>query len=116
MFSIKVQKVIEIEHKAPEIGFMAINPAFEFGAKKDDPVEMYLEDIFTIATNLAGLPGISIPCGLVDKKPVGIQIIGNYFREALILNVAHQYQTITDWHQNYPKDEKIESLSKMRLD
>ena len=98
------------------IGPTCPNPAFEFGAKKDDPVEMYLEDIFTIATNLAGLPGMSIPCGLVDKKPVGIQIIGNYFREALILNVAHQYQTITDWHQNYPKDEKIESISKMRLD
>jgi aspartyl-tRNA(Asn)/glutamyl-tRNA(Gln) amidotransferase subunit A len=98
------------------IGPTCPNPAFEFGAKKNDPVEMYLEDIFTIATNLAGLPGMSIPCGLVEKKPVGIQIIGNYFREALILNVAHQYQTITDWHQNYPKDEKTESTSKMRLE
>jgi len=74
------------------------NPAFEFGAKGDDPVAMYLEDIYTIATNLAGLPGMSLPCGLVDDKPVGLQLIGNYFDEGRMLNVAHRYQQVSDWH------------------
>lgn len=74
------------------------NPAFEFGAKGDDPVAMYLEDIYTIATNLAGLPGMSLPCGLVDEKPVGLQLIGNYFDEGRMLNVAHCYQQASDWH------------------
>ena len=74
------------------------NPAFEFGAKGDDPVAMYLEDIYTIATNLAGLPGMSVPCGLVDGKPVGLQLIGNYFDEGRMLNVAHRYQQASDWH------------------
>ena len=74
------------------------NPAFEFGAKGDDPVAMYLEDIYTIATNLAGLPGMSLPCGLVDGKPVGLQLIGNYFDEGRMLNVAHRYQQASDWH------------------
>lgn len=78
------------------------SPAFEFGSKGDDPVAMYLEDIYTIATNLAGLPGMSVPCGLVDNKPVGLQIIGNYFDESRMLNVAHQFQQITDWHQQAP--------------
>lgn len=75
------------------------NPAFKFGAKGDNPVAMYLEDIYTIATNLAGLPGMSVPCGLVDNKPVGLQLIGNYFDEARMLNVAHRYQQVSDWHQ-----------------
>ena len=79
-------------------------PAFEFGAKSDDPVAMYLEDIYTIATNLAGLPGMSIPCGLVDDKPVGLQLIGNYFDEARLLNVAHQFQQQTDFHTKAPAD------------
>jgi aspartyl-tRNA(Asn)/glutamyl-tRNA(Gln) amidotransferase subunit A len=74
------------------------NPAFEFGAKGDDPVAMYLEDIYTIATNLAGLPGMSLPCGLVDDKPVGLQLIGNYFDEGRMLNVAHRYQQASEWH------------------
>ena len=74
------------------------SPAFAFGSKGSDPVAMYLEDIYTIATNLAGLPGMSLPCGLVDNKPVGLQIIGNYFDEARMLNVAHRYQQVTDWH------------------
>ena len=74
--------------------------AFKLGEKSNDPVQMYLSDIYTIAVNLAGLPGMSIPCGL-DKQglPIGLQIIGNYFREAQMLNVAHQYQLATDWHQ-----------------
>ena len=79
------------------------SPAFKFGSKGDDPVAMYLEDIYTIATNLAGLPGMSVPCGMVDNKPVGLQIIGNYFDEALMLNVAHQYQQITHWHNLAPE-------------
>ena len=79
------------------------SPAFAFGAKGNDPVAMYLEDIYTIATNLAGLPGMSVPCGLVDNKPVGLQIIGDYFDEGLMLNVAHQFQQATDWHQRTPE-------------
>jgi aspartyl-tRNA(Asn)/glutamyl-tRNA(Gln) amidotransferase subunit A len=79
------------------------SPAFKFGAKGDDPVAMYLEDIYTIATNLAGLPGMSVPCGMVEGKPVGLQIIGNYFDESRILNAAHQFQQITDWHTQAPE-------------
>lgn len=79
------------------------NPAFEFGSKGDNPVAMYLEDIYTIATNLAGLPGMSIPCGFVDGKPVGLQIVGNYFNEARMLNAAHRYQQATDWHDKAPE-------------
>lgn len=78
------------------------SPAFQFGSKGSDPVAMYLEDIYTIATNLAGLPGMSLPCGLVDAKPVGLQIIGNYFDEARMLNVAHRFQQVTDWHTQQP--------------
>jgi aspartyl-tRNA(Asn)/glutamyl-tRNA(Gln) amidotransferase subunit A len=78
------------------------SPAFKFGAKGNDPVAMYLEDIYTISTNLAGLPGMSLPCGMVDNKPVGLQIIGNYFDEARMLNAAHQFQQATDWHQQAP--------------
>ena len=78
------------------------SPAFEFGAKGKDPVAMYLEDIYTIATNLAGLPGMSIPCGLADNKPVGLQLIGNYFAEAQMLNIAHQFQQNTQFHDLAP--------------
>ncbi|WP_041522493.1 Asp-tRNA(Asn)/Glu-tRNA(Gln) amidotransferase subunit GatA [Gilvimarinus agarilyticus] len=81
------------------LGPTSPSPAFEFGAKTQDPVAMYLEDIYTIATNLAGLPGLSIPCGMVDDKPVGLQLIGNYFAEGKLLNVAHQFQLATDFHQ-----------------
>ena len=77
-------------------------PAFGFGAKGKDPVAMYLEDIYTIATNLAGLPGMSIPCGLADGLPVGLQIIGNYFAEGLMLNAAHLYQQATTYHTLAP--------------
>jgi aspartyl-tRNA(Asn)/glutamyl-tRNA(Gln) amidotransferase subunit A len=77
--------------------------AFNLGEKGDDPVQMYLSDIYTIAVNLAGLPGMSIPCGFgTNGMPVGLQIIGNYFDEARMLNVAHQYQTATDWHNRAP--------------
>ena len=78
------------------------SPAFKFGSKGNDPVAMYLEDIYTISTNLAGLPGMSLPCGMVDNKPVGLQIIGNYFDESRMLNAAHQFQQVTDWHKQAP--------------
>lgn len=77
-------------------------PAFKRGEHTADPVEMYLEDIFTIALNLAGLPGMSIPCGQVNNLPVGLQLIGNYFDEARLLNAGHQFQQATDWHLKTP--------------
>ena len=76
--------------------------AFKLGEKADDPVSMYLSDIYTIAVNLAGLPGMSVPCGMVDGLPAGLQLIGNYFAEGRLLNVAHQYQQVTDWHKQMP--------------
>ncbi len=86
------------------MGPTAPTPAFKAGEKTDDPVAMYLEDIFTIALNLAGLPGMSIPCGQIDGLPVGLQIIGNYFDEARLLNLGHKFQQVTDWHQQTPAD------------
>ncbi|WP_428818875.1 Asp-tRNA(Asn)/Glu-tRNA(Gln) amidotransferase subunit GatA [Microbulbifer sp. MCCC 1A16149] len=80
------------------MGPTAPNPAFKLGEKNADPVAMYLEDIYTIATNLAGLPGMSLPCGFAHNLPVGLQITGNYLDEARMLNVAHQYQQASDWH------------------
>ena len=78
--------------------------AFKLCEKSDDPVQMYLSDIYTIAVNLAGLPGMSIPCGFgAANMPVGLQIIGNYFDEASMLNMAHQYQLATDWHSRAPQ-------------
>lgn len=77
--------------------------AFNIGEKSENPVAMYLSDIYTIAVNLAGLPGMSIPAGLgANGRPVGLQIIGNYFAEAKMLNVAHQYQLASDWHLRMP--------------
>ena len=76
--------------------------SFKFGEKSRDPVSMYLSDIYTIAVNLAGLPGISIPAGFADKLPVGLQIIGSHFSEARLLNVAHRFQQATDWHRKMP--------------
>ena len=76
--------------------------AFRLGEKSADPVQMYLSDIYTIAVNLAGLPGMSVPCGFADGLPVGLQLIGNYFDEARLLGVAHRYQMATDWHRRLP--------------
>ena len=77
--------------------------AFRLGERAADPVQMYLSDIYTIAVNLAGLPGMSIPCGFDGNGlPVGLQLIGNYFDEARMLNVAHQYQLASDWHERLP--------------
>ena len=79
------------------------SPAFIQGEKTSDPVTMYLEDVFTIAINLAGIPAMSVPAGFVDGLPVGLQIIGDYFSEARLLNAAHQFQQVTDWHQREPQ-------------
>ena len=77
-------------------------PAFALGAKSDDPVAMYLEDIYTLAVNLAGLPGMSVPAGFADGKPVGLQLIGRHFAESQLLNIGHRFQQATDWHQRRP--------------
>ena len=79
------------------------SPAFPLGSRIDDPISMYLSDIYTVSVNLAGLPAISIPAGFSNGLPVGMQIIGNYFHEARLLNVAHQYQLMTDWHKQVPE-------------
>src|SRR6202162_1626883 len=84
------------------IGPTTPTPAFELGAKTSDPVTMYLNDIYTIGANLAGLPAISVPCGLVQGLPVGLQIIGPHFAEPRLFNVAHRYQRETDWHRRAP--------------
>jgi aspartyl-tRNA(Asn)/glutamyl-tRNA(Gln) amidotransferase subunit A len=76
--------------------------AFRLGEKTDDPVQMYLNDIYTIGVNLAGLPGISVPCGFAGHLPVGLQLIGPAFGESAVLNFAHQYQQATDWHLRAP--------------
>ncbi|MCK6389984.1 MAG: Asp-tRNA(Asn)/Glu-tRNA(Gln) amidotransferase subunit GatA [Azonexus sp.] len=84
------------------LGPTSPSTAFKLGEKSADPVQMYLSDIYTIAVNLAGLPGMSLPCGFVDGLPVGMQLIGNYFDEARLLNVAHRYQQVCDWHLRRP--------------
>ena len=85
------------------MGPSAPSVAFKSGEKQEDPLAMYLQDIFTISTNLAGLPAMSIPAGFVNELPVGLQLIGNYFEESKILNIAHIYQKNTDWHLHSPK-------------
>ncbi|MDR1935902.1 MAG: Asp-tRNA(Asn)/Glu-tRNA(Gln) amidotransferase GatCAB subunit A, partial [Candidatus Accumulibacter sp.] len=84
------------------IGPTSPTTAFRVGEKMSDPVRMYLSDIYTIAVNLAGLPGMAVPAGFADGLPVGLQLIGDYFSEARMLNAAHQYQRITDWHTRMP--------------
>lgn len=86
------------------MGPTAPDTAFDIGSKTDDPVAMYLSDIYTIAVNLAGLPGMSVPCGFDRRqRPVGLQLIGNYFSEAKLLGIAHQFQQATDWHEQVPE-------------
>lgn len=80
----------------------APSTAFKVGEKSEDPISMYLSDVFTIAISLAGLPALSIPTGFSNGLPVGLQLIGNYFGESRLLNAAHQYQKVTDWHQYVP--------------
>ena len=86
------------------MGPVAPTPAFPLGAKTDDPVRMYLGDIYTLSLNLAGLPGMSIPAGFSAGLPVGLQLIGNYWDEARLLTIAHQWQRTTDWHRAAPDD------------
>jgi aspartyl-tRNA(Asn)/glutamyl-tRNA(Gln) amidotransferase subunit A len=81
-------------------------PAFKLGDKVDDPITMYLNDIYTIGANLAGLPGISTPCGFVDDLPVGLHLVGPHWGEETVLNCAHQYEQQTDWHMACPEDYK----------
>ena len=87
------------------MGPTAPSVAFALGAKATDPVQMYLNDIYTVAANLAGLPAMSIPCGFGEGgMPVGLHVVGNYFTEARMLNAAHQYQRATDWHTRAPRE------------
>jgi aspartyl-tRNA(Asn)/glutamyl-tRNA(Gln) amidotransferase subunit A len=85
------------------IGPTTPTPAFAIGAKMDDPVTMYLNDIYTIGANLAGVPGLSMPCGLIDELPMGLQLIGPHFSEAKLLSAAHHYQSATAWHLQAPR-------------
>ena len=80
--------------------------AFEAGSKGDDPIQMYLEDLFTIPANLAGLPAMSIPNGMIDNKPIGLQLIGNFLDESRLLQAAHNFQISTDWHLKTPSGNK----------
>jgi aspartyl-tRNA(Asn)/glutamyl-tRNA(Gln) amidotransferase subunit A len=105
----KVRRLITDEFRAAFekvdllIGPTTPTPAFAIGAKIDDPITMYLNDIYTIGANLAGLPGVSLPCGFVDGLPMGLQLIGPHFSEGKLLNAAHRFQTDTDWHLRAPK-------------
>jgi aspartyl-tRNA(Asn)/glutamyl-tRNA(Gln) amidotransferase subunit A len=110
-FYLKAQRVRQLISQDFERAFHEVDvvvgpttptPAFELGAKTSDPVTMYLNDIYTIGANLAGLPAISVPCGLVQHLPVGLQIVGPHFGEERVLNVAHRYQLDTDWHRQAP--------------
>ena len=104
----KVRRLITDEFRAAFaqvdllIGPTTPTPAFDIGAKMDDPVTMYLNDIYTIGANLAGLPGMSLPCGFIDGLPMGLQLIGPHFSEAKLLNAAHRFQQETGWHKHTP--------------
>jgi aspartyl-tRNA(Asn)/glutamyl-tRNA(Gln) amidotransferase subunit A len=84
------------------LGPTSPSTAFALGAKVDDPITMYLNDIYTIGANLAGLPALSLPCGLIDGLPAGLQLIGPHFAESRLLAAAHAYQRETDWHRRAP--------------
>jgi aspartyl-tRNA(Asn)/glutamyl-tRNA(Gln) amidotransferase subunit A len=87
------------------IGPTAPTTAFELGAKTEDPVQMYLGDVFTIPAALAGLPALSVPCGFDESGlPVGVQLMGRHFSEGQLLGVAHRYQQATDWHRRIPTE------------
>jgi aspartyl-tRNA(Asn)/glutamyl-tRNA(Gln) amidotransferase subunit A len=111
-YYLQAQKVRQLINRDFERAFEAVDvlmgpttptPAFALGAKTSDPITMYLNDIYTIGANLAGLPALSIPCGFVQGLPVGLQIVGPHFGEAKILNAAHVYQRETDWHRRIPE-------------
>jgi len=110
-YYLKAQKVRSLINADFKRAFMEVDvlmgpttptPAFELGAKVNDPITMYLNDIYTIGANLAGLPALSVPCGMVDGLPVGLQVIGPHFAEPRILAAAHAYQRETDWHRRVP--------------
>jgi aspartyl-tRNA(Asn)/glutamyl-tRNA(Gln) amidotransferase subunit A len=110
-YYLKAQKVRTLIKKDFDVAFencdVLIAPtspsvAFRIGEKVADPLQMYLSDIFTLSLNLAGLCGVSIPCGFEQGLPVGLQVIGKPFDEAGILRVAHTYQQATDWHKRHP--------------
>jgi aspartyl-tRNA(Asn)/glutamyl-tRNA(Gln) amidotransferase subunit A len=112
-YYLKAQKVRQLISRDFKTAFAKVDviagptaptPAFGIGEKTDDPITMYLNDIYTIGANLAGLPGISVPCGFSKNLPVGLQLVGPHFAEASVLHFAHQYQQLTDWHQCCPKD------------
>ena len=87
------------------LGPVAPTTAFEIGAQTDDPVKMYLGDIFTVPGSLAGLPGLSVPCGFDERGlPVGLQLVGPHFSEAKLLGIAHRYQQASDWHLRVPRE------------
>ncbi|MEO2216922.1 Asp-tRNA(Asn)/Glu-tRNA(Gln) amidotransferase subunit GatA [Chromobacterium vaccinii] len=105
----KIRRLIANDFKAAFqqcdviLGPVAPTPAFDLGQMASDPVQMYLSDVYTLSVNLAGLPGMSVPAGFAaNGRPIGLQIIGNYFAEAKMLNVAHQFQQATDWHAKAP--------------
>lgn len=85
------------------VGPVAPTPAFNIGEKSDDPVSMYLADLYTIPVNLAGMPAMSVPAGFSNGRPIGLHLVGSYHSEAKLLNVAHQYQQVTNWHQQMPE-------------
>ena len=89
------------------MGPVAPTPAFDLGSNTKDPVAMYLEDIYTLSANMAGIPAMSAPAGFVNGRPVGLHIMGNYFAEAKLLNIAHQYQQVTDWHLKTPTSNSV---------
>jgi len=110
-YYLKAQKIRRLIHDDFKQAFQNVDviltpvtptPAFRINEKLDDPITMYLSDIYTIAVNLAGLPALSMPAGFVNQLPIGVQLIGNFFDEARLLNVAHQYQQHSDWHQQMP--------------
>src|SRR5579863_149368 len=110
-YYLKAQKVRRLITDDFRVAFLEVDlligpttptPAFAIGAKVDDPITMYLNDIYTIGANLAGLPGVSLPCGFVDGLPMGLQLIGPHFSESRLLNAAHRYQTATEWHMQGP--------------
>jgi aspartyl-tRNA(Asn)/glutamyl-tRNA(Gln) amidotransferase subunit A len=107
----KIRRIIAADFQAAFnqcdviLGPVAPDVAWNLGEKSKDPLQMYLEDIYTLSTNLAGLPAMSVPCGFSKGGlPIGMQLIGNYFSEARLLQVAHQYQLVSDWHLRYPAE------------
>ncbi len=110
----KIRRIIAADFQAAFtqcdviLGHVAPDVAWNLGEKSKDPPQMYLEDIYTLSTNLAGLPAMSVPCGFSKEgMPIGMQLIGNYFSEAKLLQIAHQYQLASDWHLRCPAEVSV---------